>query len=135
MAAKERKKQNRSIYLFIAVMKQIQLDASAEARKSCWRRNYKQVRENFQFLKFWMLGCTTSITFQSFRSASTCSLAKPGLSFLLSSFNFCFFLSDSQQGLTVICETILTIRIENPLMSSKSKISSIKCTKPGAHYF
>ena len=29
-----------------AVIKQIQLAAYAEDRKSCWRRNYKQVRAN-----------------------------------------------------------------------------------------
>lgn len=74
-----------------AAMKQIQLAASAQDRKSCWRRNYKQVWANLQLPKFWMLGCTTSVTFQSFRSASTCSLAKPGLSFLLSSLNFLSF--------------------------------------------
>ena len=48
-------------------------------------------RSGQKILKFWMLGCITSVTFQSFRSASTCSLAKPGLSFLLSSLNFVFF--------------------------------------------
>ena len=52
---------------------------SAEDRKSWWRRNYNQVRANVYFLKCWMLGCTTSITFQSSRSAFACSLAKPGL--------------------------------------------------------
>ena len=35
-----------------AVIKQIQLAAYAEDRKSCLRRNYKQVRANFWLLKF-----------------------------------------------------------------------------------
>ena len=51
-----------------AVIKQIQLAAYAEDRKSCLQRNYKQVRANFWLLKFSMLGYTTSVAFQNFHS-------------------------------------------------------------------
>ena len=67
----------------------------------CWRpqklltEKLQSNQGNFWFLKFSMLGCTTSVTFQSFRCAFTCCLAKPSLSFLLLSFNRSCFLSDS----------------------------------------
>ena len=46
------------LYKKAAAMKQIQPAASGKDRWSCWKRNYKQVRANFQFLKFWLLGWT-----------------------------------------------------------------------------
>ena len=63
---------------------------SAEDRKSWWRRNYNQVKP-----KCLGLGCTTSITFQSSRSAFACSLAKPGLAFFSVIIYSLFFLADS----------------------------------------
>ena len=68
---------------------------SAEDRKSWWRRNYNQVKPNFYFLKCWIPGCTTSITFQSSRSAFACSLDKPGLAFFSVIIYSLFFLADS----------------------------------------
>ena len=72
-----------------------------------------------------MLGCTTSLTFQSFRSVFTCNLAKPGLSFfyviIYFEFNRSFFLSESKKGFTAISETIWTKQIENLLLAKSTQ--------------
>ena len=74
MAAKE---QNNAelfdLWKKAAVMKQIKTASCAKDRKkNCWRRNYKQLRENFQYQKCFMLGLTTFLTFKSSRSYLTC---------------------------------------------------------------
>ena len=72
-----------------------------------------------------MLGCTTSLTFQSFRSVFTCNLAEPCLSFfyviIYFEFNRSFFLSESKKGFTVISETIWTKQIENLLLAKSTQ--------------
>ena len=50
-----------------AAMKQVQQATFAEDGKNWRKTNCKQVWANLWFLKFWILGCTTSVAFQNSR--------------------------------------------------------------------
>ena len=76
-----------------AAKKQIKLASYTEDRnkqKAYLRRNYKQVRAYFQYLKFGMLGRSTSLTLQSFLAS---------VAFMSYLFTSLFFLADSKRGL------------------------------------
>ena len=97
MVAKERKKQNCSIYA-----RQLQ-QGSRFNQPICWRPQ-KLMEEKLQssegkfllpkMLDAWMHNFR-SITFQSSRSAFACSLAEPGLAFFFVIVYSLFFLADS----------------------------------------